>query len=90
MIQTTTWHPDTCECVIEYTWDDQQKEDVRKHTFSKVTHCGGDHPVPAVGTQVEDSDFHKDHVSKQKKIVLDGTEQFTSEERKQLRKLLGG
>lgn len=36
MIKKTLWKPDTCECEIEYEWDDTQKEDVRIHLASRV------------------------------------------------------
>lgn len=34
-IQTTRWSPDTCECVLEYTWDDLVPADQRTHTFAR-------------------------------------------------------
>lgn len=36
MLKTTKWLPDTCNCVIEYTWDDAVDESERTHTFSRV------------------------------------------------------
>lgn len=36
MIRTTTWRPDTCECVLEYSWDDATSEASRAHSFAKV------------------------------------------------------
>ena len=36
MIRTTTWRPDTCECVLEYSWDDATSEASRAHTLTKV------------------------------------------------------
>ena len=39
-IKTTRWSPDTCGCVLEYTWDDTQPESTRTHTLSTfVTRC---------------------------------------------------
>lgn len=35
-IHTTRWSPDTCDCVIEYTWDDTENEDTRTHNYSKA------------------------------------------------------
>ena len=34
-INTTRWSPDTCQCVIEYTWDDSVAQDQRAHNYSK-------------------------------------------------------
>ena len=28
-IKTTDWNPDTCECTIQYTWDEDEPEDIR-------------------------------------------------------------
>ena len=36
MIRTTTWRPDTCECVLEYSWDDAASEASRVHSFVRV------------------------------------------------------
>lgn len=36
MIHTTRWTPDTCGCVIEYTWDDSEPEDTRQHVYSNT------------------------------------------------------
>jgi hypothetical protein len=35
-LRTTRWSPDTCACVIEFTWDDAQSEDARTHAFDKA------------------------------------------------------
>lgn len=35
-IQKTTWSPDTCDCEIEYTWDDTIPQEERTHTVSFV------------------------------------------------------
>ena len=35
-IKTTQWRPDTCDCIIEYSWDDTQSEDTRTHNLSKI------------------------------------------------------
>lgn len=36
MIKTTLWRPDTCDCQIEYSWDDQTSDQDRQHTLSRV------------------------------------------------------
>ena len=38
-IKTTRWSPDTCGCVIEYTWDNTTVESERVHTLSTITKC---------------------------------------------------
>jgi len=35
-IKTTRWAPDTCQCVLEYSWDDTVAEDQRTHTPTTV------------------------------------------------------
>lgn len=39
----TRWSPDTCGCVIEYSWDSDVSEDERVHTFHKVVEQCPDH-----------------------------------------------
>lgn len=36
MINTTRWSPDTCDCVLEYSWDTEVSEDQRVHTPTNV------------------------------------------------------
>lgn len=33
MLKTTRWSPDTCDCVLEYEWDDSLPENQRTHSF---------------------------------------------------------
>ena len=33
-IHTTRWRPDTCSCIVEYTWDDEVPAEQRTHTVS--------------------------------------------------------
>lgn len=35
-IKTTLWKPDTCDCRLEYQWDDQDPVDTRQHTASRI------------------------------------------------------
>lgn len=38
-IRITTWRPDTCDCELHYSWDDQVSEDARVHTpIDSFTH----------------------------------------------------
>lgn len=39
MIKRTTWYPDTCDCIIEYEWDDSISENLRVHTVVNVQRC---------------------------------------------------
>jgi len=32
----TRWSPDTCQCVLEYTWDSDTPAETRTHTFHRV------------------------------------------------------
>jgi hypothetical protein len=34
-IKITTWRPDTCECEIEYEWDDNGVDENKVHTLKK-------------------------------------------------------
>lgn len=39
MINTTRWRPDTCGCVLEYSWDPEVPEGKREHTLVKAEVC---------------------------------------------------
>ena len=49
-IQTTRWSPDTCSCVIEYTWDDTEPEATRTHTVSNYINTCTEHSLLADNT----------------------------------------
>lgn len=58
MKKVTRWSPDTCDCVLEYEWDDSLPVENRVHTISKVVnacpHHGGT-PVSHFNTVVEEN-----------------------------------
>ena len=39
MIRTTLWHPDTCSCKIEISWDDQLSEENSQPTLQAIQKC---------------------------------------------------
>src|SRR4029453_16453003 len=50
VINTTRWSPDTCDCVIEYSWDSEQAEGTRTHTLSNYVNVCPEHQVLADNT----------------------------------------
>ncbi len=42
-INTTRYTPDTCQCVIEYTWDSTVPESSRTHTLSNFVNVCSQH-----------------------------------------------
>ncbi len=36
-LHTTRWRPDTCTCIIEYSWEDTAPEEQRTHSVHRVT-----------------------------------------------------
>ena len=36
MLRVTRWSPDTCDCVLEYEWDDAEPENTRVHKFKAM------------------------------------------------------
>jgi len=36
MINVTRWHPDTCDCIIDYSWDTDLPADQRVHILSQT------------------------------------------------------
>lgn len=43
MIHTTRWSPDTCGCVLDYTWDDEVPSDRRVHAFGEAVRTCVEH-----------------------------------------------
>lgn len=39
MIQTTRWKPDTCDCELEYSWDDSVPQEDRVHALINRVSC---------------------------------------------------
>lgn len=35
-MKTTRWTPDTCDCVLEYEWDETKSQSERTHAFKNV------------------------------------------------------
>jgi len=50
----TRWSPDTCDCVIEYAWDDTVPQDERTHTFHKLVRQCDDHAGIEAPQEVHD------------------------------------
>lgn len=36
MLKTTRWRPDTCKCVIEYSWNTDDPQETRTHSLSRI------------------------------------------------------
>ena len=60
MIHETMWSPDTCSCILIYTWDDALDENVRTHTIERVlrrcpAHASLTKDTEIYGTVVEEN-----------------------------------
>lgn len=63
-IQRTQWHPDTCECILEYEWDDTESIEQRTHSLKNVVKAcefHKSHPAPELYKRV-----HHENTSKNK------------------------
>lgn len=69
MIQKTLWSPDTCECQIEYQWDDAVAQEDRVHTVSRVLKACPIHDHHA-DIDAHYEDVLKENQSKNKAIGL--------------------
>jgi hypothetical protein len=38
-INTTRWSPDTCTCIVEYSWDSELAPEQRTHNFTSIQKC---------------------------------------------------
>lgn len=42
-VKVTRWSPDTCDCILEYEWDEALEDSDRVHTFKKVVKLCSEH-----------------------------------------------
>lgn len=53
MLKVTTWLPDTCKCVIEYSWDsDNPQAEVQPHGIVKACEAHKGHDVTTHHTKI--------------------------------------
>jgi hypothetical protein len=53
MLKVTTWSPDTCKCVIEYSWDsDNPQAEVQPHGIVKACEAHKGHDVTTHHTKI--------------------------------------
>jgi hypothetical protein len=69
-IQKTLWSPDTCECQIEYQWDDSVPQDQRVHTISKIVKSCQIHSHHGSDKESHYADVLSENQSKNKAIGL--------------------
>lgn len=67
MINVTRWSPDTCDCVLEYSWDTEVADDQRVHTPLPPVKICDDHRANSQ-SEVHDK-VHEENTRKNK--VLD-------------------
>ena len=73
MINITRWSPDTCDCIVEYSWDTEVSEDQRVHTPTNVIRKCEEHKDEA------DSNIHAivNEENPRKNKLMSRLEQFT-------------
>jgi hypothetical protein len=73
MKHTTRWRPDTCACVLEFEWDDEDSEEIRAHNAIKVERCGA-HPHEGEPNQNVFETVHRENQHKNTVLqhLLDG------------------
>ena len=46
-LQVTRWYPDTCDCIIDFQWDDAEPEAARTHTVKAIIkRCAAHREIP--------------------------------------------
>jgi len=69
MIRITRWSPDTCECVIDYEWDDSVPQNLRTHSISKVIKKCSLHQI--VPTEEDNFNVVTDENQRKNKVMGD-------------------
>lgn len=59
-IQRTRWSPDTCDCIIEYEWDDAEPSETRNHNLSTYVKRCSDHAIGNIPTDSNRFDVVKE------------------------------
>lgn len=54
-LRTTRWSPDTCDCIIDQSWDDSLPQDQIVTTLSNIVNKCSFHSILATNTGVWDS-----------------------------------
>src|SRR5687768_15014557 len=63
-MRITQWSPDTCDCVLSYSWDDEVPSDQRVHSPHSMTRACPAHsgrPVAAHFSEVLGENQHKNY-----------------------------
>ena len=69
-IHTTRYSPDTCACVLEYSWDDTEPETTRTHTLTTFVNRCPAHSILATDTDRWNTVFEE---NPRKNIALERT-----------------
>jgi hypothetical protein len=73
-IKINSWKPDTCGCILHYTWDDSVSQDQIKTEFFAIEHACPEH-APAVVQEPTDKEKKKADKLKVIKDALDLNEE---------------
>lgn len=68
-MNTTTWRPDTCNCVIEYEWDPAVPQDARVHTARSAKPCAVHATIQALSGHVGTHAAVLDENQRKNKVV---------------------
>lgn len=70
MLKTTQWRPDTCDCIIEYSWDDSVPAEEREHVdHTMVKVCDAHQSLVETTLDSDIADIVKnENISKNKAI----------------------
>ncbi len=69
-IRVTRWTPDTCDCVLEYSWDDTQDENTRTHSHKAVVQRCPEHERLGFGDKGLYDQVMKENTCKSKTFGL--------------------
>lgn len=79
MINITQWKPDTCECVISYSWDTESSPDTRVHTLHSVAHKCVHHDMHSNAQAYEKVKEENTGKNKAEKIFLENYPDYTED-----------
>lgn len=65
-VRTTRWSPDTCPCIVEFSWDDSVSADARTHSYHDTVQTCPEHGALA-GSALFDTVFSE---NRRKNVTL--------------------
>lgn len=69
-ININRWSPDTCSCVVEYSWDDSVPAEQRVHKLHRIVTACPEHPADAHAVGTDMTEVHLQVKNTHKNVAI--------------------